>query len=820
MPSLLKNFIVTKKAEGDKHSRNDQKKLYAQDKNVHNRSKLRENDDVLLFFNLEYKKAFNLFSKNLEKGPEFLNESILFSTSSLRLTEQENNNEDVVDGNSNVLMRIKNKSKMKSPKCIARMTSSLNQIIMPANSVPSQNDDDAVDDDVTKNFNEHVLSNKILYDEKDLHTKHLQDDTFNSTDTNYTQGNEIKKVNYFVDSYFNDHTTNYMPLIKTFGCDSNTLLVCDYTEDVIFEGKCNNKYKDGTKYDRKETKYSQKSHLVKVRNSSTPNLFGIAEEENESDFDMPYNRSLTRNTVSISISNLAHAEIMNLSDQIAPTKTERFRDSAFLNGQYMAVATNSNEYPNIQVPNNSLNNHSSSTSIYTSLNSPKSSYSSDNTSLDSVHDSGFQESLYKFKNKQHKHLKTEIAIYQQTCTIIENVLKLGSSIYSSLNHITNSCYICQNLILQTKELLCLLNNPLLVNNLNVEDIQLIKELLLDVEKELNLDEHNKIFTNYFIIILRRTIEEALQYFAKIICQYFVQSSNNDKLLHMAVEHFIHLILFCDDLCSVAIQYGILPKLLFFSKQPTTKTSTTKLLLRAMAVLCGVTKGCLQLIENNGLAFIIDVICQYPFDCSVEAAGVLTQLTSPSHSFVTLPSNINLIVSRLTDMSESCHNSESLLLCTAALTNLSSNHVQVNELIHERKSCLKLVHASTKPNCGSIFVYEQLVTLMARVVSHGWYFSLYNDECVSLLLDLILITDEMHTEYCERIKYKASVTLGSIAKNSLGLSFIYNNKGYGPICKVTESNPQDSTDPMVIICQSIRDRLENEFPDDQVMESSL
>lgn len=98
---------------------------------------------------------------------------------------------------------------------------------------------------------------------------------------------------------------------------------------------------------------------------------------------------------------------------------------------------------------------------------------------------------------------------------------------------------------------------------------------------------------------------------QIIPQYLSQCDNKDRLLTIALEQLVHLLLFGDELCLEAIrvpasprdecfklkfQYQAVDNLVAFCRMLSTPRATVKLMLRSLAVLCGVSKGCLQLLS--------------------------------------------------------------------------------------------------------------------------------------------------------------------------------------------------------------------------------
>jgi hypothetical protein len=101
------------------------------------------------------------------------------------------------------------------------------------------------------------------------------------------------------------------------------------------------------------------------------------------------------------------------------------------------------------------------------------------------------------------------------------------------------------------------------------------------------------------------------------------------------------------------------------------------------------------------------LCNADAECSVEAAGVLTQLTHPGRSFIKMHSNLGPIVLRLLELVDEASSSESLLLCMAAIANLTLQSSNIVDLLYQHNAILKIVRAISRPNCNNIFVKEQV-----------------------------------------------------------------------------------------------------------------
>lgn len=86
-------------------------------------------------------------------------------------------------------------------------------------------------------------------------------------------------------------------------------------------------------------------------------------------------------------------------------------------------------------------------------------------------------------------------------------------------------------------------------------------MISDLESEQNCMGRPVTASNFLIILLRKIIQEILIVFARVIAAYLAECTNHDRLLIIALEHLIHLMLFGDEICYVIIQVVKLP---FFS----------------------------------------------------------------------------------------------------------------------------------------------------------------------------------------------------------------------------------------------------------------
>ncbi|KJH52053.1 hypothetical protein DICVIV_01754 [Dictyocaulus viviparus] len=316
----------------------------------------------------------------------------------------------------------------------------------------------------------------------------------------------------------------------------------------------------------------------------------------------------------------------------------------------------------------------------------------------------------------------------------DHVLRTASSIFSILSLSSTSTSTASELLAKTKLFIQIIESSPCSPHLPKHDVNIVKLQMDDLQRESIKSGKPLAITNHFVIVLRKMIEQTLQIFCKIISRYLTECSNKDRLVVIAVEHLIHLVLFGDELCLEAIQCGGLNSILKLVRQTSTPSETCRLLLRAIAVLCGVSIGCLTLL------------------------AVSFHVTNP----------LELI--------DTCNTGETLLLVSAALSNVSLQYPHAIDVLYRQNVIARLVNAYNRQDCSTIFVQEQIVTILSRFAARRYEEAIISEGAVPMLLEMLTVTDSIHTEYCKRIRYKAAVCIGTLAATGTGLNSLYLNQG--------------------------------------------
>ncbi|UMM17226.1 hypothetical protein L5515_013883 [Caenorhabditis briggsae] len=454
----------------------------------------------------------------------------------------------------------------------------------------------------------------------------------------------------------------------------------------------------------------------------------------------------------------------------------------------------------------------STDSANTILRSPYSTRSDSITSVDSGQCSGDQverRSLCSVRQESKEEDDSGMPSYARMASTMDHVLRTSSALYTLLSSPLDPS-ICRDLLAKSSVFLQLLESSPCTNYLPKTEIARLKMNVQELQKNPDkgiMDMNN--MTNFFAILLRKSIESVLLVFVRIIGKYLSETNGKDRLTPICLEHLIHICLFGDELCIEAIQKNCISSVIKIMKNDQPQENTLRFLLRTLAVLCGVSKGALALLTQGGLDIVVDRLLSISSSiCSVEAAGILTQLTNPQSAFIRL-NNVDPIISRLLDLIDQCKSGDSLLLATAALNNVTLQHPNGVDIMYRNNAICRLISAYNRENCATIFVQEQIVTAFSRLAARHLDYQMVEENSIPVLLEFLSLTHPMHGDYCRRIRYKAAVCIGTLANSDVGLQALYDNNAYAILSNVLYDD-NNTSNPFNMICNSIRTKLETKF----------
>uniref|UniRef100_A0A915AIV5 Protein inscuteable homologue C-terminal domain-containing protein n=1 Tax=Parascaris univalens TaxID=6257 RepID=A0A915AIV5_PARUN len=477
------------------------------------------------------------------------------------------------------------------------------------------------------------------------------------------------------------------------------------------------------------------------------------------------------------------------------------------------------------------------TSATASSTSPKSLDSGSNSSVDSGQGSGGL-SLRSHSSKDFsesgtsytQYARSNLPSYVRVASIMDHVLRTSSAMNSLLGSTSN--------VNTSKELIT-------KANMFIQDITVIKELLSDLQSQPNCSNRPIVTSSYFAFVLRKLMDEVLMIFARsgglnAISSFIrMPTTPNDtlRLLLRTLAILCRLPKGALKLLSVSCMLLFvhcpmeMVNLIRFRGLKFVRVRTAFPRIVVVRYVCpedgrassdaeapwrkfpsGQWHTLVQLhnlFQLGRLDIIIQILCTRSVGCAVEAAGVLAQLTNPTHALIKLNDSSTYIIARLLDVVDECSTAESLLLCAAAIANISAQHRALVDNLYQHNATARLIAALKRPACGTVFVHEQLAVVFSRLANEGYEEALIAQGALPILLSMLTLSDLTHVEYCYRIRYKAAVCLATIASKGFGLKAIFQNNGYTMISKAIKKE-QVSTTPTAMICNGIKEKLERKY----------
>lgn len=154
------------------------------------------------------------------------------------------------------------------------------------------------------------------------------------------------------------------------------------------------------------------------------------------------------------------------------------------------------------------------------------------------------------------------------------------------------------------------------------------------------------------------------------------------------------------------------------------SSMRGLLLRALSTMCSTTYAVRQFERFSGIQIVSDTLGEEPLRPEPErseAVALLAQVTAPwiedNHCIKGLQDYSRKLVKFLTKFASSTKCCQNLLLCTAALANLSTMDSKcIKYMLHLNTVELLLEAVNKRGPCASIYLLEQVATLLANMTS--------------------------------------------------------------------------------------------------------
>ncbi|XP_063592257.1 protein inscuteable homolog [Penaeus indicus] len=235
-------------------------------------------------------------------------------------------------------------------------------------------------------------------------------------------------------------------------------------------------------------------------------------------------------------------------------------------------------------------------------------------------------------------------------------------------------------------------------------------------------------------------------------------------------------------------------------------------LRALATVCCVVEGILELEKAGGVEVVAEVLCdeECPEEERSEAAGVLAQVTSPwvedNHRLAGLHDNMDAIVAALTGLARSTETPETFLLASAALANLTFLDSDFVNAMVAAGTARVLLRAARGSLALSIFTKDQIATVLANLAgSRGAAEEVVAAGGVSVLLALLNTRPapshrlpEVAT--AERVQQKSAIALSRLCARAAVAREVVERGGARRLVRLCKDEEErNHSDSVLVAC---------------------
>jgi hypothetical protein len=218
----------------------------------------------------------------------------------------------------------------------------------------------------------------------------------------------------------------------------------------------------------------------------------------------------------------------------------------------------------------------------------------------------------------------------------------------------------------------------------------------------------------------KTVELTTKHELRMMIEQLSQLEDNkiilstlQSLIELGNQQSASMYSMLDELCTVQQLVALLNQSI--------SAEVRVLALRALSSVC-CTVECIRSLEAcSGVDAVAGQLAASPsLEERMEAAGVLAQVTSPwitdNHHVEGLTKHVPKIVSTLTGLARLHCGDDSLLLVTAALANLSFMEATSLQVMNKLSTMETLLDRASMSPFTSVFVRDQVVTVMANMAA--------------------------------------------------------------------------------------------------------
>lgn len=265
----------------------------------------------------------------------------------------------------------------------------------------------------------------------------------------------------------------------------------------------------------------------------------------------------------------------------------------------------------------------------------------------------------------------------------------------------------------------------------------------------------------------------------------------------------------DELVGLFVSSGAIQILLVLCEKCEGST-VRSLALRALSTICTNCSAIRQFEKAQGVQMLSDVICEQsrPEPERSEAVALLAQITAPwiedNHNINGLQERDKKIVKTLTKFALSTNCCQNLLLCMAALANLTTMHPKTINYILKNDTVRVLLDAVKRRGPRvSIYHLEQIATLIANIsANENCRTQLIRDEAAKALL-CFLHASSMDEEVVKRLQQKSVIALSRLSSEKEAADQIVEQGGVEKLVKLCREKKERHDSDAVLVAALVR-----------------
>ncbi|XP_045197348.1 protein inscuteable homolog [Mercenaria mercenaria] len=306
----------------------------------------------------------------------------------------------------------------------------------------------------------------------------------------------------------------------------------------------------------------------------------------------------------------------------------------------------------------------------------------------------------------------------------------------------------------------------------------------------------------------RLVDMALGYLVQKIVET-LDESHTPLALTSCISTVISLGLEGEHMCYILSREGCIRALFEIARTDTLEFAHVQS-LRALATICCVAESILELEKEGGIDSLTDILCDKTISEAVrgEAAGVVAQITSPClDNFQHISGfleNVQDLLSALINLCYTTASHETFLLAAAAIANITFMDSQACDVLQQLDAPRLLIQASATPKAKSLFVKDQIATVLANMATTGSSrrdIIAYNG--IPLLINFLQqrpsqYKQEAEISACERLQQKAAIALTRLCKDEVTANVIVDLQGVPRLVQLCRSVEERNNSDAVLV----------------------